>query len=196
MINTIEALRGLYVALGGDLTDVANITTIPVMLSAISEVAAAAASELPAVKGTDDGKVLSVVSGKWAKADLPKELPTVSGADDGNVLTVVSGAWAKAAPPTSEPFVVTFTLDANSDASVNKTFVEITAALNAGKQVLLNFVNNGTSYDFTTCNGIPLAFADSNYITFTATNIGDGSVKVYGFYIGSNNEPLILSESV
>lgn len=105
MINTIEALRGLYVALGGDLTDVANITTIPGMLFAISEVAAAAASELPAVKGTDDGKVLTVVSGKWAKADLPTELPAVSGADDGNVLTVVSGAWAKASIPSQLPAV-------------------------------------------------------------------------------------------
>lgn len=105
MINTVEALRGLYVALGGDLTDVANITTIPVMLSAISEVAAAAASELPPVKGTDDGSVLTVVSGKWAKAALPKELPSVTNDDNGDILAVVSGAWAKAAIPSQLPAV-------------------------------------------------------------------------------------------
>lgn len=67
MINTVEALQGLYVALGGELSNVANITTIPEMLTAISSVAAAAASELPVVTASDNGKVLGVVNGAWAK---------------------------------------------------------------------------------------------------------------------------------
>lgn len=94
MINTIAALQGLYVALGGELSDVANITTIPEMLQAISTVAASAAGELPPVTGSDNGNVLTVVSGKWAKAALPKELPTVSGTDNGKILAVANGAWA------------------------------------------------------------------------------------------------------
>lgn len=93
MISTIEALQGLYVALGGELSDVENITTIPEMLTAISTVAAAGASELPAVKAADNGKLLTVVNSKWAKADAPTELPSVSGSDNGKVLTVKSGAW-------------------------------------------------------------------------------------------------------
>ena len=77
MINTIEALQGLYVALGGELADVANITLIPDMLTKISEVAQAAASELPVVKKTDEGKVLTVDNkGKWVAADAPEGLPT------------------------------------------------------------------------------------------------------------------------
>lgn len=105
MINTIAALQGLYVALGGDIGDVANINTIPDMLEAISTVAASAAGELPPVTGSDNGNVLTVVSGKWAKAAVPKELPTVAGADNGDVLTVVEGAWAKAEIPAELPAV-------------------------------------------------------------------------------------------
>lgn len=94
MINTVEALQGLYVALGGELSNVANITTIPEMLTAISSVAAAAASELPAVKSADNGKVLTVVNGKWDKAVIPSQLPAVTAANNGAVLKVIDGAWA------------------------------------------------------------------------------------------------------
>lgn len=93
MINTVGALQGLYVALGGDLSDVANITTIPEMLTAISTVAAAAAGELPAVKSADNGKVLMVVNGKWTKADIPAQLPAVTASNNGAVLKVIDGAW-------------------------------------------------------------------------------------------------------
>ena len=61
---------------------------------------AAPATELPAVSSTDNGDVLTVVEGSWAKA-APSggdSLPEVTAADNGDVLTVVSGAWAKAAP--------------------------------------------------------------------------------------------------
>ena len=71
MINTVESLRGLYVALGGNIADVANLNTIPELLTEISSVAQAAATELPAVKPADNGKVLTVVNSKWAKADVP-----------------------------------------------------------------------------------------------------------------------------
>lgn len=76
MNNTIDALKALYVALGGSADTVANITIIPEMINAIATQAATVASaanakELPSVKGTDDGKVLTVVSGKWAAANLP-----------------------------------------------------------------------------------------------------------------------------
>lgn len=37
MDNTITALTAIYVALGGDAADVANITIIPDMLNAIAE---------------------------------------------------------------------------------------------------------------------------------------------------------------
>lgn len=100
LIDNIGALQGLYVALGGELSDVANITTIPEMLQAISTVASAAASELPIVTGADNGKALRVVEGKWAKADLPAdELPAVTSEDNGKVLKVVEGEWGAASLP-------------------------------------------------------------------------------------------------
>ena len=67
MDNTITALQTLYVALGGDADDVANITLIPDMINAIATVAATAtAAELPTVTASDNGKVLKVANGKWA----------------------------------------------------------------------------------------------------------------------------------
>lgn len=37
MVTTVEALQDLYVSLGGDMDDVKNFTTIPDMISAISD---------------------------------------------------------------------------------------------------------------------------------------------------------------
>ncbi len=69
MGNTVESLKGLYVALGGTASDVADITLIPDMINAIATqvtAALAAKAELPAVTASDNGKVLKVAAGKWA----------------------------------------------------------------------------------------------------------------------------------
>lgn len=94
MDNTITALKALYVALGGDADNVANVSLIPDMIKAIATVAAGAGVELPAVTAEDNGSVLTVVNGKWAKAAAPKELPAVTSTENGKVLKVVDGAWA------------------------------------------------------------------------------------------------------
>lgn len=71
MDNNLDALRNLYVALGGQATDVANLVIIPDLINAIATQAAAVVTaantnELPAVTATDNGKVLKVADGKWA----------------------------------------------------------------------------------------------------------------------------------
>jgi len=67
MDNTIEALKNLYVALGGNADDVENIVIIPDMINAIAaHVASGGAAELPAVTAADNGKVLKVAGGVWA----------------------------------------------------------------------------------------------------------------------------------
>ena len=100
MLTNVDALKGLYVALGGELTDVANITTTPEMLAKISVVAGAGASELPAVTKTDKGKVLTVNgNGKWSAGGAT--LPAVSASDNGKVLLVSDGAWTVADIPAS-----------------------------------------------------------------------------------------------
>lgn len=71
-MNTVEALQALYVAFGGNIEDVVNITTIPEMLNALATIVPSALSVLPTVTSSDNGKVLTVVGGKWAKADLPE----------------------------------------------------------------------------------------------------------------------------
>lgn len=105
MDNTITALKNLYVALGGTAADVANINIIPAMINAIATQAAAVvtaanAKELPSVSSTDNGKLLTVVSGKWAKAAAPAELPAVTADDNGKVLKVANGAWGVGADAT------------------------------------------------------------------------------------------------
>lgn len=80
MDNTITALQNLYVALGGDSADVANINIIPDMINAIATlISGGGTAELPAVSATDDGKVLTVVDGKWAAAAIPATSITPEG---------------------------------------------------------------------------------------------------------------------
>lgn len=67
MDNTIQALQNLYVALGGDADDVADLVIIPDMINAIATlITSGATAELPAVTASDNGKVLKVANGKWA----------------------------------------------------------------------------------------------------------------------------------
>lgn len=97
---TVDALYALYVALGGDVTDIKTKTTIPECINEIATlIAGGALKELPKVTSSDNGKLLTVVSGKWAKADAPVELPAVTGDDDGKVLTVADGAWSAQSLP-------------------------------------------------------------------------------------------------
>lgn len=72
MNNTVEALRAVYVALGGDSADVADIVTTPELITMIATlISSGATAELPAVTTSDNGKVLTVVSGEWKAAALP-----------------------------------------------------------------------------------------------------------------------------
>ena len=97
-MTNVEALKEVYVALGGSADDFATVTTNDQAIHLISTVIASAiAGALPSVSGTDNGKILMVKSGKWAKADA--ELPKVTATNNGQVLTVVSGAWANANLP-------------------------------------------------------------------------------------------------
>ena len=66
-MGNVEALKALYVALGGAAEDVENLTLNFEVIAALANVAAAVhAGILPEVTAADDGKVLTVVDGKWA----------------------------------------------------------------------------------------------------------------------------------
>lgn len=92
--TTVEELKGLYVKMGGSIEDVVDIQTDAEMIEKIKEVAIPA--ELPSVTSDDNGDVLTVVEGEWAKAEAGGSLPDVTAEDNGDVLTVVEGAWNKA----------------------------------------------------------------------------------------------------
>lgn len=66
-MTNIEALKALYVTLGGSADTVANMTVSADVIYAMSQLSLSVQPELPAVTKTDEGKVLKVnSSGKWA----------------------------------------------------------------------------------------------------------------------------------
>ena len=70
-MTNVEALKEVYVALGGSADDF-NATTNDEAIYLISTVVASAiASVLPTVSSANNGQVLTVVSGKWKNASLP-----------------------------------------------------------------------------------------------------------------------------
>lgn len=103
-MTNVEALQSLYVAFGGKLTDtyediadgvaVSDYVLSSDVICAIAQKASGAGIELPVVSNSDNGDVLTVVNGAWAKANIPSQLPSVSASDNGSVLKVVDGAWA------------------------------------------------------------------------------------------------------
>ena len=70
-MTNVEALKEVYVALGGNADDFNAITNDQAIHLIATVVAAAIAPELPEVKAANNGQVLTVVSGKWAAANLP-----------------------------------------------------------------------------------------------------------------------------
>lgn len=108
MDTNVQALKNLYVALGGELTDtydniangvaVSDYAVIPDVINAIAQKvpSGGSGSALPAVTAEDNGKLLTVVEGTWNKAAATKELPAVTVDDAGKVLKVnAEGTWDK-----------------------------------------------------------------------------------------------------
>ena len=93
-MTNIEALKEVYVALGGTATNFTAQTNDEAIHLISTVVAAAVGAELPKVTGSNNGQVLTVVQGKWAAADIPSQLPAVTTSDEGSVLKVnAEGKW-------------------------------------------------------------------------------------------------------
>lgn len=95
-MTNVEALKKLYVSLGGSAETVANVSTNEGMIDAIS--ALSVGIELPSVTSADNGDVLTVVDGAWNKTTPSSGLPTVSVLDNGKVLVVLNGEWSAGYP--------------------------------------------------------------------------------------------------
>lgn len=126
------ALRKLYTAMCGGTT---NKKTASEIVNAIADTFVGGGGDLPAVTADDNGDVLTVVSGAWAKAALPTEVPAASAAANGKVLGVTDGAYAFA---DVMPLIVAGTVDLEHNTCAitsDLTLAQIYAAANAGRSV-------------------------------------------------------------
>ena len=153
MKTNVESLKALYVKLGGSLTDyysdiaggipVAEYDLISDCILACAKKASSGGgggSDLPEVTTDDNGDVLTVVEGAWAKADAPSGLPEVTSANAGEILKVNSlGEWENA---NAETLVVTATPTSLTEATIDVEASKIYAAYNAGVTVLIKIPAN------------------------------------------------------
>ena len=97
-------------------------------------------------------------------------LPAVTSSDNGKVLTVEDGAWAA----DSNLFVVNVALNSSYILVADKTYAEISAAIDAGKQVVC--VRDGNVYTFASKTSSYIYFAVLRphtaviYIAITSNN--------------------------
>ena len=127
---------------GEDVTMPEPITREEEYMKGIAAQIEAGSTELPAVTDVDEGKILAVnASGKWDKADAPTELPEVSASDNGDVLTVVEGAWAKAAKDDSVVIFPAKNIGSGATVQISllddKTFNDVENAILAGKHPII-----------------------------------------------------------
>lgn len=121
MNDNVLALKALYAALGGEASAVVGINTNAGMIAAIAAI-----------------------------AEPSTKLPTVSATDNGDVLTVVEGAWAKATPSSGDSSVickggVIATLDAQTGAGT-VTLNDETVAGESAATLIQHFLDGGLVY--------------------------------------------------
>ena len=158
-MTTVTELKALYVKLGGNAADVATIQTDAEMIEKIKEVAIPA--ELPSVTSEDNGDVLTVVDGAWAKAEAGSSLPDVTAEDNGDILGVVEGAWAKMDAPSGGAKIEIFGITSSGSGVTlknSKTVGDILDSIAAGNVVYIGANGETDLYSFTSSNGTNLVF--------------------------------------
>lgn len=68
-MSNVQALKLVYVALGGTAADVADLDQNADVIAAIANLITDGGITLPAVTSADNGKILKVVDGEWDLAD-------------------------------------------------------------------------------------------------------------------------------
>ena len=158
--------------------------------------AASEPSVLPEVTAADNGDVLTVVNGEWAKAEPSTELPSVTASDNGDFLSVVNGSWAKTPLPANlkPTYEFGFTITAGQTAGTyvatpdtGVTFVAIQAALAETDNVyavatlpdgqVLKALFNALDDDYVSAGSLFYA-GDNNYTAYRVRVQSDDSCDV------------------
>ena len=136
-MSIVDIPKDVVTTLGGTYT--ADDDTVSELLARIDAAFASTGGSLPAVTTEDNGDLLGVSGGKWAKVDPPAaELPAVTADDNGDLLGVSSGAWGKVDPPT-EIIYVPFTVTEDQGtytATTEANYLDAKTAALAGKSVV------------------------------------------------------------
>lgn len=114
---------------------------------------ASALSELSDVNLTSpsDGQVLHYDGTEWINATPVAELPAVTSDDNGDVLTVVEGAWAKAEPSGVEKIYYVDNVNAGANISTEILVQTIKQKYEEGYTIVLKcFFNAYQSFDYDT----------------------------------------------
>ena len=151
-----------------------NGTTVPTMRDntySSDEVSRKTPEELRETAFNDDqNEVLNEITTD-IESEIPEiVLPEVTSDDNGDVLMVVEGAWAKAQPSGDDnSYVVTFTVTMQDmytveSVAADKSFEEVTAAINSGKVVMAKLTGFPANDFF-----LPLARMDRTRIWFASS---------------------------
>ena len=129
-LENLDPVTRLEAILDGE--DITPVTRLEYFLKQ----AATNDDELPAVTAADNGDVLTVVSGEWAKAAAPSGLPEVTSSNNGQVLTVVNGEWAAANTKDAPVAEISYTATYNAKLT-NPTFTITSCSMTYAEQTAL-----------------------------------------------------------
>lgn len=131
-----QALTDLYLGLGGDSKELEDNTKVSDYIEDLEGAIKGASSSL-----IDDSEASedTTYSSSKIEAILPDGLPEVTSSDNGDVLTVVQGAWAKATPSGGDCVVIQATYNSGTDLIVfgDYTQAQIYNLINSGKFVVI-----------------------------------------------------------
>lgn len=197
--TTVDELKTLYVKLGGNINDVANLQTDAELIDKIEDIVGS--KELPAVTSEDNGDILAVVNGAWGKATPESDLPAVTSEDNGSVLQVINGEWNKNNAPYIDDWIpcqvycgdtIISTLKASYSPSRGvlniSGYIESSnfSSASKGENVMLCSIISGAIKDYSNITKLPqsmcvscndllfLNFSNGNIRFLTATGDDEG----------------------